>query len=219
MTPLGKGVLSGIIGGYLAIRSYLYFRAPSSDRSWITPYVLMLFAALMLLSAFDAYRKRGVDSASKFEPPTRTERLAFKAMGAFVALVGVAVVSVVCWLAWGQWTRVARWPRANAILVRKEFSSVGARLEFEYDVEGLHFTGVAFRWGSESAVRSALESYKPGTIHKISYDPDDPTQLETILNYGWDFFKTPIPGVAIGLALILGGVMVYRWSMAGRFII
>lgn len=218
MTPLSRVILLGVVSVYFALEGFLYFRNPSPGKPWITPYALMLFAALMLFSAFDAYRKRASpEPGPKFEPPTRTERLAFKAMGSFVILAGVALFTVVCWLAWGQWTRVARWPRANAILVRKEFSSVGARLAFEYDAEGLHCTGVAFRWGSESAMRAALESYEPGTIHKISYDPDDPTQVETVLNYGWDFFKGPTSGVVIGLALILGGVMVYRWSMAGHF--
>lgn len=218
MTPLARAVLSGILGAYLAIKSYLYFRNSSSERSWITPYGLILFAALLFYSAFDAYRRRSNPGpAPKFEPPTRNERLVYKAMGAFVILAGAVVLSIGCWLAWQGWTRVAQWPRANAILVRKDISTVGARLVFDYEVDRRHFTGVAFRWGSESAVRAALESYKPGTVHKISYDPHDPAQVDTTLNYGWELFKAPVSGLVIGLALILGGAIVYRWSIVGHF--
>ena len=218
MTPLGKVILFCFCGGYLGIESYLDFRDPSPD-GWVKPYALMLLAAFFFFSASDTYRRRGnpTESTPKFELPSRSERFVYKAMGSFVIFVGVTVFGISCWLACGAWARVAHWPRTNAILVRKEISWVGARLTFDYEAEGHRLTGVAFRWGSERTVRSALESYEPGTAHRISYDPDDPAQVETILTYNWALFKAPVSGIVISLLLIFGGAMVYRWSIAGRF--
>jgi len=116
------------------------------------------------------------------------------------------------WLAWGEWITVAHWPRTNAILISKDISSVGARLVFQYEVDGRRFTGRAFRFGSEKTVRNDLEAYEPGTIQKISYDPEDPSQVETILSYSWELFKGSISAAVFGIFFVIGGVVVYRWS-------
>ncbi len=215
---LARIVLWCIAGAFLSIRSYVDFRNPSPDRSWLTPYSLMLMASLAFFAAFDAFRKRDLpaEPEAQPEPLTSGERIGFRLLGAFVLLVGTAGLSIGCWLAWDQWSRVAQWPRVDAILVRKEISTVGARLIFQYDAEGRRFTGLAFRWGSENAVRAALEGYEPGTVHRISYDPHDTSQVETILTYNWELFKAPVILIVLGLLLIFGGVTVYPWSITGR---
>ena len=66
-------------------------------------------------------------------------------------------------------------------------------------------------------MRHALETYEPGTVHEISYDPGDPTQVETILSYGWELFVGSIYAAVFGAVFLIGGVVVYRWSYR-RFI-
>lgn len=133
-------------------------------------------------------------------------------MGVPVVFAGLFLLSLAGWLAWGQWVSVAKWPRTNAVLVSKGISSVGARLVFKYDIGGRRITGLGFRWGSDNAVRNDLRTYEPGTIQRISYDPDDPSQVETILGYSWDLFRAPIAAAAFGVLFVAGGAVVYRWS-------
>ena len=83
---------------------------------------------------------------------------------------------------------------------------------FDYEVSGRRFTGMGLRLGSEKSVRAAIESYEPGTIQTISYNPKDPSEIETILNYNWELFESPIASWIFGMLLIFGGVGVYRWS-------
>jgi hypothetical protein len=129
-------------------------------------------------------------------------------------LTGLAWLGVTSWAAWEQWVRVSQWPRANAILMSKTFSSAGARLVFHYEAEGRRFTGAGFRWGQERTMRPALESYSPGTTQKIGYDPHDPSQVETIIGYNWGLFKGSIVFAAPGLLLIAVGFAFYRRSYA-----
>lgn len=115
-------------------------------------------------------------------------------------------------MAYAQWIRVAQWPRTNATLIRKDVSIAGARLAFDYQAGGRRFTGSEFRFGSEKSVAAALESYRPGTSQRISYNPVDPGELETILSYSWELFEAPVASGIFGLLLNFGGVGVYRWS-------
>jgi hypothetical protein len=218
MSPLAKIMLWGIAGAFLAIRSYVDFRNPSPDRSRLTPYSLIVLAGLAFLAAFDAYRKRDKppEPEAQPEPTTSGERVGFRLLGAFVLLAGMTGLSLGSWQAWERWSSVAQWPRADAVLVRKEISTVGARLIFHYEAEGRRFTGLAFRWGSENMVRATLQEYEPGTVHRISYDPHDPSQVETILTYNWELFRAPVMFIVLNFLLIFGGVVVYRWSIAGR---
>jgi hypothetical protein len=87
---------------------------------------------------------------------------------------------------------VAKWPRTNAVLIHKDISSVGGRLVFEYEVRGQRFTGVGFCWGTESLVQYALTTHGVGTTHEISYDPEDPSQIEPIQIPGWARLMGPI---------------------------
>jgi hypothetical protein len=211
MSPVTKIILWGIAGAFLAIRSYVDFRNPSPGMSRLTPYSLMLLTGLAFFKVFDAYRKRDnpTEPEARPEPLTSGERVGFRLLVGFVLIVGLAGLSIGCWLAWDQWSRVAHWPRVDAILVRKEISTVGARLIFQYEAEGRRFRGLAFRWGSENVVRAALEGYEPGTVHRISYDPHDPSKVETILTYNWELFSAPVILIVLGFLLIFGGVVVY----------
>jgi hypothetical protein len=136
-------------------------------------------------------------------------------MGVAVVLVGLFALGLSCWLAYGEWIRVAKWPRTNATLVSKDISTVGARLVFYYEVGGRRISGLGFRWGSEKTVRTVLESYQPGTIQRVGYNPDDPSEVETILSYSWELFRPSSFGAGLGVFLIFGGIVVYRWSLWG----
>jgi len=115
-------------------------------------------------------------------------------------------------MAWRAWYRVARWPRANAVLVSKDISSVGARLEFRYTVRGETSTAVGFRWGSEASVQHDLELYTPGTVHEIAFNPQEPSEIEPNLRYDYSLFGGAI-GALVGAALfIIGGWGVLRRS-------
>jgi Protein of unknown function (DUF3592) len=144
----------------------------------------------------------------------RTEKIAFKLYGVTMMLIGLTVLGLSGWLAWVHWVSVARWPQTNAVLVSKDISTVGARLVFRYAVYGRTLTGVGFCWGSEASVRTALESYSPGTIHRIAYDPADPRQVEANLHYNWALFGGPISFAVFAAVVIGGGVLLYRSGWA-----
>ena len=129
-----------------------------------------------------------------------------------VIAVGLFLIGLGCWLAYGQWGKVAQWPRTNATLVSKDVFTAGTRLVFDYEVGGRGFTGSEVRLGSEKSLAVALESYKTGTSQRISYNPGDPSEVETILNYNWELFEAPVIAGIFGVLLIFGGLRVYRWS-------
>ena len=91
------------------------------------------------------------------------------------------------WMAWNAWYHVARRPRANAELVSKDIWLVGERLEFRYTVRGETSTAVGFRWGSEASVQHDLESYTPGIVHEVAFNPQDPSGIEPNLRYDYLF--------------------------------
>jgi len=217
MKHLTEASLWSVVGGYLLFRSYQGFRQPSVDSSWFTPYALLVVSGLAFFCAFGTYSQKRAGKSTQGtrigeERLTRSEKITFKALALPAVLVGVVLLGLAGWLAWGQWVKVARWPRANAILISKDISSVGARLVFQYEAKGQMFTGLAFRFGSEKAVRNTLEAYEPGTVQKISYDPEDPTQVETILRYSLELFMGSIAAAVFGILFVAGGVVVYRWS-------
>lgn len=207
-----------LCGGYLLVGSYSRLREPPPDGLWSIAYglALLVLAGLFFHSAFDTYRKRGAVQLTKSPAPperlTRADKIAFKAMGVPVILAGLAGLGLGAWLAHSQWVKVAQWPRANATLIGNDISGMGGRLVFRYDADGRQFTGSELRWGSEKKMRATLESYRPGTVHQISYDPSDPSEVNTILTYGWDSFSAPAIFAVFSLLLIFGGLVVYRWS-------
>lgn len=205
-------------GGYLLISGYSRLREPSTNGLWSIAYALglLVLAGLFFHSAFNTYRKRGAVQLTKSSVPperlTRTDKIAFKVMGIPVMLVGLVGLGLSGWLAHQQWIKVAQWPRANATLIGNDISGMGGRLVFRYNANRRQFTGSELRWGSEKKMRATLESYRPGTVHQISYDPSDPSEVNTILTHGWDSFSGPAIFAAFCLLLILGGIVVYRWS-------
>jgi|SRR5579871_5988965 len=200
MTSRIKALLWSLAGVYEVIRTYQAFRSSSPDLSWFTPYLRALAAGIALFAAFATYRDGRTpwfNGAPNRSPLTPGERITFKALGLPNIMIGVAMVSLGVWLGWKQWIKVAQWPRTNAVLVTKDISTVGARLIFRYDVGGRQFTGTGFRWGRASALESALRRYEPGTIQTISYDPEDPADVETNLSFGWDLFLGGVFGSRI----------------------
>jgi hypothetical protein len=87
---------------------------------------------------------------------------------------------------------------------------------FHYEVGGQRFTGLGFRWGSEKEVRTALESYEPGTIQRISYDPEDHGQVETNLTYNWSLFRPAVFSATFGAACFIVGVFFLREARRNR---
>lgn len=201
-----------------SVWSYVSFRSPSLDGRGLTPYVLMSLAGLSLFTAVGSYRKRGVPAVlqQQREPITCGEQAGFRLLGVSLILVGVIGSSIGCWLTWDAWSRVARWQRVDATLVHKEISTVGARLVFRYEAEGHRFTGVAFRWVAPNAVRAVLADYELGTVHRVSYNPRDPSEVGTILTYNWELFRASVVVVLLGSLLTFGGGRVYGWSRAAE---
>jgi hypothetical protein len=217
MKHLTKTLLWSVAASYLLLRTYQGFRHPSSVLSWFIPCSFMMLAGLALFDAFGSYHHKKPDRPTAApDPLNQIEQIAFKTLGLPVVFVGLVLFGLAARLAWGQWVRVARWPRTDAILMSKDISSVGARLVFQYEANGQRFTGLGFRFGSEKTVRNTLEAYEPGTVQKISYDPEDPTQVETNLSYSWELFLGPVSAAVFGVFSVVGGVAVYRWSY-GRF--
>ena len=57
-----------------------------------------------------------------------------------------------------------------------------------------------------------LRSYEPGMGQTISYDPRDPADFEANLD-PVATLKVSLFVVGLGVFFILGGVVVYRWSL------
>ena len=105
----------------------------------------------------------------------------------------------------------AEWPRTDATLITKDILN-GEPDWFSNTRPGGKFTGSDVRLGTEKSVRAALKSYEPGTRQRISYNPEDPGEVETILSYSWELFAGPISSEIFGVLFIFGGISVYRWS-------
>lgn len=183
MTSRTKALLWSAVGCYAVVKGYQRIRNPSPETNWLIFFDVVL-VGISFCGAFEASRNKFRDEP---ETPTkrliRTERIGLKAIGTFVTLVGLMVLVGSCSLMREQWVRMTRWPHVNAVLISKDISRGGARMMFQYEVGGYRVTGVGFRWGDANMVRAALESYEPGTVQRISYDPEDPRRVETVLSY------------------------------------
>ncbi|HET7439066.1 MAG TPA: DUF3592 domain-containing protein, partial [Nitrospira sp.] len=116
------------------------------------------------------------------------------------------------WLGRQQWLMISRWPRVNATVLSKDISTVGARLMFTYQLRGRRQYGVGFRWGSKQEVQDSLQTYKPGSIQAISYDPQDPSQVNTYLTWSWMAFRGIAYFAAFGVLFVVGGRAVWKWA-------
>ncbi|MGA2185310.1 MAG: DUF3592 domain-containing protein [Bryobacteraceae bacterium] len=220
MNRLTRTLLWSVVGGYLAFRSYQGLAEPSTDALWFNPYVNVVAATLAFIAALRSWRKtynpEKAASATPVEPPTRIERIIFRVLALGMMAVGLVFLSIGCWMARDEWIRVAQWPRTYAILVSKHISPVGARMVFHYEVGGRRFTGLGFRFGSEKEVRTALESYEPGTMQRISYDPEDHGQVETNLTYNWNLFRPAVFSATVGAACLIVGILLFREARGNR---
>jgi hypothetical protein len=141
---------------------------------------------------------------------TRFDRRFFKLLGLSVIVIGLATLGVGTWVSLEEWIAVAKWPRTQAVLVREESLKTGARLTFRFKLGQQPITGIEYRWGGEEAIKK-LQSYTPGTTYTIRYDPDGP-DVSTILTYTWELFSAPITIISVALFLVIGGIVVRRWS-------
>ena len=193
------------VGCYAVVKGYLRIRNPSPETNWLL-FVDVLLTGVAFYSAFEAYRNKPVPA----KRITRFERISSTVYGVFLISIGLTFLVFGCWLMREQWIKGTRWPRVNAVLIRKDILRAGARMVFQYEVKGYQLTGVGFRWGDEDAVRAALASYEPGTVQRISYDPEDPRRVEIVLGYSWESVKIQIFGIALGIGMIAVGVVAYR---------
>jgi hypothetical protein len=210
MTPRIKTLLWSAVGCYAVVRGYQHFRNPSPDELWLTPYVFVMTAGLAFYAAVESYRNKSAP-VKRLSPSDIVGR---KTIGVFQISIGLAFLVLACWVTRDQWIRLTRWPHVNAVLISKDISRGGARMIFRYEVRGYQVTGLGFRWGDEKTVRAALESYEPGTVHRISYDPEDPRRVETVISYSWESVKSEVFGIALGALIIAGGVYNY-WRPSG----
>ncbi len=75
---------------------------------------------------------------------------------------------------------------------------------FDFTIDGKPFASHATRIGGERLLPVALDSYVPGTVHSIRYNPNDPRQIATEWN-GWTTGKADrllVAGAALGIILI-----------------
>lgn len=210
MKPPIQTILWTVAGVYALVRGLQELRSPTSTLPWVGRYALILVAGLFFSSAFETFRTRHASAEPQAAAApvrlTRLERITFRTLGAIVTAVGLGVLGIGCMLGWDLWVKVTRWPSTNAVLVSRENLTGGANLVFRYQVGGRSYAGEAYRWGSDTAL------YEPGTVHQIKYDPDDPAEIQTVGSYNWELFRAPIPALVIGLVLIAGGAVVFRWS-------
>ena len=219
--PLLIGSLWAAGGIYVLVRAYLNLVDRPPDLPRFTQYALLASAVLAFYCAFENYRNQAIKNSSDQRNPLverfdRRDRIIFKALGAPPVLVGILLLGLSGWLACQEWIRLTQWPRINATVIAKDISSAGVRVLFRYEVDGRQITGTAFREGSESAVRIAVASYEPGTTHLISYNPQDPSQVEMVTSSGWELCKGPIVASLFGITFIVAGLVVYSWSHGSK---
>lgn len=205
MRPLSRTFLWAVAAICLIFGESMVLRGMSPAKLW--PHALWLLMLMGFLYAFDGYRRRNTSETTG--PLTRRERIVLNALGLPLLLIGLSALGLASWLVRDGWIRVARWPRTNATLMSKEISAAGARLVFQYEAGGRRFTGIALRWGSERTVRAALEAYLPGTVQRISYNPKNPGEVETVLSYTWELFRAPFAAAFLGAIFVVGGMVVY----------
>jgi hypothetical protein len=146
------------------------------------------------------------------EPPNRWDGVYFKFCGVISVCAGLIIVGVGAWMAWNQWFMVSRWPRVTATVLSKEVGQNGARVDFTYKVNGASLSAAGFRWGPEPEVRDSLIAYEPGAVRTISYNPQNPGEIDMFLTYTWLAFRPAFIAGVFGGLILAGGVAVTRWA-------
>jgi hypothetical protein len=171
--------------------------------------VRIALAGYCLFEAQQAHRRRNQPPAVYGENSIREtsgDGIGLKIMAAIIVAFGVVVIGGGLWYAEFEWSRFTEWPRTTGVLVDKRISPMGARLIFEYDAIGGRSAGRAVRWGREDEMRSFLEPYRLGTSYPISYNPEDPAEVEFHLGYHWDLFRQPVAIVMLGALFAAAGL-------------
>jgi len=103
------------------------------------------------------------------------------------------------------------WHRVTAVVVSEEPTFLGTRLCFRFHTGFGETTGCEFRWGRVEETRAALDSYKPGTFHIVSYGFAG--DVETKENYSyWNHNKVLLGILAFAGMFIAPGLWIYRSS-------
>lgn len=147
------------------------------------------------------------------ETQVRRLNLVFTAFAAIFVLVG-GFFAVQGTLEWIRAADSTSWPTVDGTVTRSEVTShrstskgrtrtsYGARIEFDYTVEGTthHGTRRTYRVvaSSESAAKEAVAAYPVGRTVVVSVDPSDPGRA--VLEPGWDW-SNAIP-IGVGLFAI-----------------
>ncbi len=161
---------------------------------------------------FGKRSKHGVPSVLT-DKQVRRLKLVFTAFAAIFVLVGGFFV-VQGTLEWIRAADSTSWPTVTGTVTHSEVTthrstskgrprtSYGARIEFDYTVEGAthHGTRRTYRVvaSSESAAKEAVAAYPVGRMVVVSVDPSDPERA--VLEPGWDW-SNAIP-IAVGLFAI-----------------
>lgn len=138
----------------------------------------------------------------------------FMAVGGFFVVQGARE-----WLLAGA---SAGWPTVQGTVTHSEVTrhtstskgrtrtSYNARIEFDYEIDGVRHHGNRRTYrvtsSSQSGAQEAVDRYPVGSTVTVSYDPDDRTRA--VLEPGWDW-SNPIP-IGVGLfAIAFAGFI--RW--------
>lgn len=138
----------------------------------------------------------------------------FMAVGGFFVVQGARE-----WLLAGA---SAGWPTVQGTVTHSEVTrhtstskgrtrtSYNARIEFDYEIDGVRHHGNRRTYrvtsSSQSGAQEAVDRYPVGSTVRVSYDPDDRTRA--VLEPGWDW-SNPIP-IGVGLfAIAFAGFI--RW--------
>ena len=174
---------------------------------------------------FGKRSKQGVPAVLT-EKQVRRINLVFTAFAAIFVLVGGFFV-VQGTLEWIRAADSTSWPTVTGTVTHSEVTthrstskgrprtSYGARIEFDYTVEGTTYHGTRRTYrvvaSSESAAKEAVAAHPVGRTVVVSVDPSDPGRA--VLEPGWDW-SNAIP-IGVGLFAMIFVVFI-RWLVNSR---
>jgi hypothetical protein len=197
-----------MLSGWSVYSNFAQFRHPSVDQPWFIPYLAGLWTYVSLWFTFWAYQS-ALDSQLTSDlswlrtPPTNDERRTCKLAGIQLILFGLVFLAGAVLMTRLEWESL-HWREVKAVLVDKETKQNGALLTFSFDAAGQPITSRTAR-----ARGFSKESYSLGSLHWISYDPKDPSQIAVVPD-GTRSSRAPFFAGAIGVSMIAAGLAVYR---------
>ena len=109
--------------GYFIFAGLRGIQHPRPSTLWFAPYYALAVAAFLIWCVVNNYWN---EDATQWrdqpdEPLTRKQRIAFRVLGAPVALIGFAVFGSSCWFAWYELSKVGHWPYTTWPLLKGPF--------------------------------------------------------------------------------------------------